>query len=73
MRVFTEPRHISGALSAPMMAREVDQLRERIERRLRHAGVRLSDIELHDVAEAVLADAVRLSLDWLDIERAAAN
>lgn len=62
-----------GAWTASMMSREVDRLRVRISHRLREAGVRLPDAELRDVSEAIISDAVRLSLHWLDIERETAH
>lgn len=73
MPASTQSLHLSGAHPAPMMARELDQLHERLARRLRRQGVHLPDAELRELAESVLADAVRLSLDWLDIEREAAH
>lgn len=66
MHTLAAPKQHIKALIAPTMAREVDLLRERIAQRLLHAGVRLDNTELHQLAEAILSDAVSLSLEWLE-------
>jgi hypothetical protein len=47
------------------MKHEVEMLHASIVQRLRRAGVRIPDAAIGEIAEDVLADAVRLSLIWL--------
>ena len=47
-------------------APELDQLQASIVERLRRAGVLLPDAETKAMAEEVLADAVRICLDWME-------
>ncbi|MDB4917327.1 MAG: hypothetical protein JWM95_4971 [Gemmatimonadetes bacterium] len=48
------------------MPHEVEQLRATIAEQLRGAGVEMPEERLDTVAEAILADAVRLALEWIE-------
>ena len=47
-------------------ARPARRLETRVAARLRAAGVVLPDAELRALSDALLADAVRAALDWLE-------
>jgi hypothetical protein len=47
-------------------ARDVDRVTASLAARLRDAGVTLPDAALASLADAVLTDALRIALDWLE-------
>ncbi|MHB1312918.1 MAG: hypothetical protein ACYC3L_12955 [Gemmatimonadaceae bacterium] len=48
------------------MRHELDRLQQSIAIQLRRAGIELPDTELSGVADAILTDAVRVALLWLE-------
>jgi hypothetical protein len=58
----TDPQERGGG----DMAHEIERVHESIRVELGRAGVRLPEARIAAVAEVVLADAVRISLRWLN-------
>jgi hypothetical protein len=48
------------------MAHELEEMHASVEEQLRRAGVELPDATITGLASAMIADAVRISLMWLD-------
>ena len=51
---------------APDVAHAVERIRVRLSARLREVGVLLPDDTLDQLVEDVLADAIHVSLEWLE-------
>jgi hypothetical protein len=56
----------AGTLEDGWPAAELDHLRATIVHRLHGAGVSLPDADVAALAEEMLADAVRICLDWME-------
>jgi len=55
----------TGPDSSPM-TRELEEMHASVEEQLRRVGVELPDATITSLAAVILADAVRISLMWLD-------
>jgi hypothetical protein len=64
---YLPPRPARAGASS---ARDVDRVTASLAARLRAAGVTLPDSTLAALADAVLTDALRLALDWLEPDAA---